>query len=142
MWPAERGRRCRIAPAYYGFGPSARAAQQRFENEQHGAGLAEYIIWERLVPTVSASYSKHKCRLRPNFALVYDGGAYVPTAHRHAIPRTALKASARVWTAAMESAESPLSDAWGHPDGDLLATPRKAVTPLGSLRHRTPSRWP
>src|SRR4029079_13240782 len=41
----------------------------------------------------------------------------------------------------MESAESPLSDAWGHPDADLLATPRKAVTPLGSLRHRTPSRW-
>ena len=43
MWPAERGRRCRFAPAYYGFGPSARAAQQRFENEQHGARLAEYI---------------------------------------------------------------------------------------------------
>ena len=41
----------------------------------------------------------------------------------------------------MESAESPLSDAWGHPDADLLATPRKAVTALGSLRHRTPSRW-
>ena len=55
-------------------------------------------------------------------------------------PSTALKASARVWTAAMESAESPLSDAWGHPDADLLTTPRKAVTPLGSLRHRTPSR--
>ena len=72
---------------------------------------------------------------------MYDAGAYVPTAHRHAIRSTALKASARVWTAAMESAESPLSDAWGHPDADLLATPRKAVTPLGSLRHRTPSRW-
>ena len=42
MWPAERGRRCRSAPAYYGFGPSARAAQQRFENEQHEARLAEY----------------------------------------------------------------------------------------------------